>query len=246
MSPLSRALKALLRLLAFVSFILAAMFIVFGPLVGSPSFILTGLGLGLPGAWMLWKDAQDSRAATNSLVPAGSTPRRPRHWGKVWIATIVLAISGIAMADTEELEEQQPAAPETTSSTTTSSTTRTSSSTSSTTRTTSSSARTTSSTTTIITTEEPTPEPMEEPAPLPPVEPTPEVVEANVPEETPEAPVGFLAPPPEEPKPVYASNCCQAYKLGIAPMYQGNPDYVSRLDGDHDGVACESVPKNCF
>jgi hypothetical protein len=36
------------------------------------------------------------------------------------------------------------------------------------------------------------------------------------------------------------SNCDQARAAGAAPIYAGQPGYSSKLDGDGDGVACET------
>ena len=35
------------------------------------------------------------------------------------------------------------------------------------------------------------------------------------------------------------ANCAAARAAGVAPLYRGSPGYSTRLDGDHDGVACE-------
>lgn len=85
-------------------------------------------------------------------------------------------------------------------------------------------------------------EPSEMPAPkatepayvAPPVEqaPAPTVPE----EQAPPAPVAPVAPPGG---PVFA-NCDEARAAGAAPLYAGSPGYAPKLDGDKDGVACES------
>jgi Excalibur calcium-binding domain len=36
------------------------------------------------------------------------------------------------------------------------------------------------------------------------------------------------------------SSCKQAKAAGAAPLYRGGPGYSSKLDGDDDGVACET------
>lgn len=37
-------------------------------------------------------------------------------------------------------------------------------------------------------------------------------------------------------------NCTQAYKAGVANIPKGDPAYSSKLDRDHDGVACDRPP----
>jgi len=39
---------------------------------------------------------------------------------------------------------------------------------------------------------------------------------------------------------VYYGNCSEARAAGAAPLYVGDPGYAGHLDGDGDGVACES------
>lgn len=39
---------------------------------------------------------------------------------------------------------------------------------------------------------------------------------------------------------IYFSRCAEARAAGMAPLYAGTPGYRSGLDGDGDGVACES------
>lgn len=43
------------------------------------------------------------------------------------------------------------------------------------------------------------------------------------------------------PKPVGRPprNCTEARRRGIAPMYEGDPNYGEWMDGDGDGIACE-------
>lgn len=36
--------------------------------------------------------------------------------------------------------------------------------------------------------------------------------------------------------------CYAARAAGTAPIYRGEPGYSERMDGDHDGVACEPIP----
>jgi len=38
---------------------------------------------------------------------------------------------------------------------------------------------------------------------------------------------------------VYYRNCAAAWAAGAAPIHIGEPGYEPRLDGDHDGIACE-------
>lgn len=57
-------------------------------------------------------------------------------------------------------------------------------------------------------------------------------------------------PPPPPPVPtttqprpsqvVYYENCAAAEAAGAAPVYRGDPGYAPHLDGDNDGVGCES------
>ena len=47
-----------------------------------------------------------------------------------------------------------------------------------------------------------------------------------------------VTPPPASD--VYYQNCKAAKAAGAAPLYRGQPGYRSALDGDDDGVACES------
>ena len=84
------------------------------------------------------------------------------------------------------------------------------------------------------------PEPSEAPvAPVSP-QPAPEVADPLPP--APEAPVAPAppAPAPAEPGDVYFSKCAEARAAGLAPLYAGQPGYRPGLDGDGDGVACES------
>lgn len=39
---------------------------------------------------------------------------------------------------------------------------------------------------------------------------------------------------------VYYANCSEVKAAGAAPLSEGSPGYSSKLDRDHDGVACES------
>ncbi|MEU4190457.1 excalibur calcium-binding domain-containing protein [Kribbella sp. NPDC026611] len=43
----------------------------------------------------------------------------------------------------------------------------------------------------------------------------------------------------EAPTAVYYASCAEARAAGAAPLYAGEPGYSSKLDRDHDGVACE-------
>jgi competence protein ComEC len=38
---------------------------------------------------------------------------------------------------------------------------------------------------------------------------------------------------------VYYQNCTAVRAAGAAPLYEGDPGYASKLDRDHDGIACE-------
>jgi hypothetical protein len=47
-------------------------------------------------------------------------------------------------------------------------------------------------------------------------------------------------PPTTTPPSVYYANCAEVRAAGKAPLYSGQPGYRPGLDGDGDGVACES------
>ncbi|MCZ0858358.1 excalibur calcium-binding domain-containing protein [Actinomyces israelii] len=55
----------------------------------------------------------------------------------------------------------------------------------------------------------------------------------------PEAPAQEPQSEPEAPADAYYANCTEAKAAGAAPLYRGDPGYRAKLDGDHDGVACE-------
>ena len=55
----------------------------------------------------------------------------------------------------------------------------------------------------------------------------------------PEAPAQEPQSEPEEQADAYYANCTEAKAAGAAPLYRGDPGYRAKLDGDHDGVACE-------
>ena len=42
---------------------------------------------------------------------------------------------------------------------------------------------------------------------------------------------------------VYYAKCADAWAAGAAPLHVGDPGYRSGLDGDKDGIACESPPR---
>lgn len=63
---------------------------------------------------------------------------------------------------------------------------------------------------------------------LPPSSPQPAPVPAKL------APV---QPPPVAS--VHYENCTAARAAGVTPIYRGQPGYASKLDRDHDGIACE-------
>lgn len=71
--------------------------------------------------------------------------------------------------------------------------------------------------------------------PAPAAVPTPEPVYTQ--------PAPLVAAVPEVAAPPAASviyaNCAAAKAAGAAPLYIGGPGYQPKLDGDHDGVACE-------
>ena len=47
-------------------------------------------------------------------------------------------------------------------------------------------------------------------------------------------------PPPPPVTEAYYSNCAAAKAAGAAPMAKGQPGYRAGLDGDKDGIACET------
>lgn len=90
----------------------------------------------------------------------------------------------------------------------------------------------------VPTVEEPQVVPTQAPAPQPQVRkpvvpqlPAPKPFVKPVP-----APQPTVVPAPAE---VYYPNCAAARKAGAAPLYIGQPGYRPKLDGDHDGIACE-------
>jgi len=42
---------------------------------------------------------------------------------------------------------------------------------------------------------------------------------------------------------VYYGKCADAWAAGVAPLYKGQPGYRPGLDGDKDGIACETPPR---
>ncbi|HEV2558926.1 MAG TPA: excalibur calcium-binding domain-containing protein [Microvirga sp.] len=40
----------------------------------------------------------------------------------------------------------------------------------------------------------------------------------------------------------YITNCSDARRIGIVPLYSGYPGYRASLDRDGDGIACEPYP----
>ncbi len=52
------------------------------------------------------------------------------------------------------------------------------------------------------------------------------------------APAAASEPEPPAPSAYYA-NCSAARAAGVTPIYRGQPGYASKLDRDHDGIACE-------
>lgn len=73
------------------------------------------------------------------------------------------------------------------------------------------------------------PQAFSEPVPTP----ASDVIEAQEPAKT--------APVKAKPQPVGhpPRNCAEARRRGIAPMYEGDPNYGEWMDGDGDGIACE-------
>jgi len=54
------------------------------------------------------------------------------------------------------------------------------------------------------------------------------------------APPTTPTPPPPPVTEAYYSNCAAAKAAGAAPMAKGQPGYRAGLDGDKDGIACET------
>ncbi|HYN71114.1 MAG TPA: DUF1524 domain-containing protein [Nakamurella sp.] len=48
------------------------------------------------------------------------------------------------------------------------------------------------------------------------------------------------AAPPASPADPYFKNCAAARAAGAAPLYRGRPGYREQMDGDRDGIACET------
>lgn len=59
---------------------------------------------------------------------------------------------------------------------------------------------------------------------------------------TPEPPVAVAAvqDPGAAERSVYFSGCSEARAAGAAPIHRGSPGYRPEMDGDGDGVACET------
>lgn len=51
---------------------------------------------------------------------------------------------------------------------------------------------------------------------------------------------GGVASAPEPEADVYYDGCNAVRAAGRAPLYRGQPGYRSEMDGDDDGIACES------
>jgi competence protein ComEC len=56
---------------------------------------------------------------------------------------------------------------------------------------------------------------------------------------TPKATAKPTSKPAVEQSNVYYQNCTAARAAGVTPLYEGDPGYSSKLDRDHDGIACE-------
>ena len=84
------------------------------------------------------------------------------------------------------------------------------------------------------------PPPVTSPVVTQPVRTTPVAI---TPKPTP-PPVTSAEPTEPDPAPadVYYKNCTAAWEAGAAPLLVGEPGYRTRMDGDGDGVACESRP----
>jgi hypothetical protein len=71
-----------------------------------------------------------------------------------------------------------------------------------------------------------TQQPHQASTPVPTVVPTPTPTPAHTPVTVPKTSA-------------YYANCTEARAAGVAPIYAGEPGYASKLDRDHDGIACE-------
>lgn len=197
-----------------------------------PSFggALLALAFIVPGCWWFYCESRDKQNPTMKVR---------RHWGKMFMFSLALALSGGALspdttmdseADTKQAGISTPSSTSTTSkeTSTTSSTTKTETVTS-----------TTSTTTSLEPTEElrfgessedddhhytPAPEPTPEYTPAP----------THTPAQVVQQPVAPQAPA------TYYQNCAAVRAAGAAPLYAGQPGYEApRLDRDFDGIACE-------
>jgi competence protein ComEC len=61
----------------------------------------------------------------------------------------------------------------------------------------------------------------------------------STPKPTPKATAKPTSKPAVEQSNVYYQNCTAARAAGVTPLYEGDPGYSSKLDRDHDGIACE-------
>ena len=90
-----------------------------------------------------------------------------------------------------------------------------------------------------LTTDPVVPEPVDVPATPAPTQPAPVEAPAVVATAAP-VPDAPEVPAPEAQTEVYFAKCADARDAGAAPLHAGQPGYRPGLDGDGDGVACES------
>jgi len=59
-----------------------------------------------------------------------------------------------------------------------------------------------------------------------------------------EADDGPAASPAAQDRTVSYSGCNEVRAKGRAPLYEGQPGYSEKMDGDGDGIACEPIRRN--
>ncbi|WP_245802255.1 excalibur calcium-binding domain-containing protein [Corynebacterium pacaense] len=239
-----------------------------GSVGGAFGSLLMSIAFGLPGAWWMYCNARDRKAASAygsamkkhiqltgllretdpTIVMGMGTPDAPatqkRRWPVVAGASVAVAFIGASLLPTPE-----PGVAPAVSTTTASPTAETTSPVATTTRTTSRKPTTRTSTstpTTLAQSVEPTTE-----QPAPPVGEAPVVQQgfAAIPAApvVEEAPAPAPAPVPAAPAPAPASasykNCTAVWNAIGGPIYSGNPGYAGHLDSDGDGIGCEKDPR---
>lgn len=203
--------------------------------------IILSLAMLIPGAWWLWCDRADKKAAeeygkqakehnelhsllshTDPDVAAQMTPpdepaKKNRKWVIVAPLSFALLLIGTSMLPKGSKTEVSPPSP---------SIATTTSASNSPTKTEASTITAAPSTVTVTS----------EPAPTTPAnEPQQGLVSPYTETHTPQP----VNPPPATQ--VYYGSCAEARSAGAAPLYSGQPGYRSGLDRDGDGIACDKV-----